>query len=225
MQSFFKKISLKTKKGFSLPELMVSIAIVVIITAVVVYKQSDFADIVAVSNDASAMELAFREVQTYGISVKESQPNSGSFSSAYGISVNLNSYGAGNNNYTYVTFVDNNQSSKYNFNSGGYITCPGAGECSQVFSLTRNNVISDLCVINSSGSDVCYSGGASTNPGRLDIIFLRPNPDASVNVTGRNGNDVTSSYANYRGIKIKLQSPKGNVKTVVVYTTGQISVQ
>ena len=78
-------------------------------------------------------------------------------------------------------------------------------------------------MINSAGTDVCRSGSATPRPGRIDLSFLRPDPSARFVFRDPNGNTV--AFAGHKGMKIKLASPKGNQKTIIIYTTGQIAVQ
>jgi len=214
---FYRKIT-SFSKGFTLLELLVSLAIIGMITAVVVFNQGDFSDQVSLGNVANEMDIQIREAQIYGTSVKELYLNSNLFSYAYGVSFNLNSNG---NNYSYVTFADVDKDNFYDFTS--WITCTptgASGECVKINQLGRNNTIQDICVIDSNNTNQCKAQGAV---GRIDIRFQRPNPTALLSFRNTSGNIIT--FPNHKGVKIVLQSPKGSVKNILVYTTGQVSIQ
>jgi prepilin-type N-terminal cleavage/methylation domain-containing protein len=160
-------------RGFTILELLVSLTIMSLLTAIVVFNQSDFADQTALSNSANDLELALREVQTYGTSGRFDDPGS---------------WSCGN-------------------------------ECLRLSAITRGNRIVDMCAVLNNAPTACVAGGAI---GRVDITFLRPNPAAKILFRNSSG---TSVAPNHDGAKIFLKSPRGNQKTVTIYTTGQISVQ
>ena len=70
--------------------------------------------------------------------------------------------------------------------------------------------MSDLCTTSGSGSEVC---GRS----KLDVVFKRPEPAAYVRANGE-----TTLYN--RG-RVVLSSPRGDLRSIVVEVSGQISVQ
>ena len=107
------KISSKHKRavtlfsaGFTLIELMVSVAVIALVTAVIVYNQGDFSDKISLVNTASDIELQIREAQVYGVSVREFQPSSNEFNFAYGVSINLNAFAGTLGPTSYVSFID-----------------------------------------------------------------------------------------------------------------------
>jgi prepilin-type N-terminal cleavage/methylation domain-containing protein len=209
-------------EGFTLIELMVSIGIIGLITTIVVFNQSDLSDQISLTNTASEIELQLREVQAYGISVREFRPGSDEFSQAYGIDINLNSAsGSVGNDTTFYIFGDLDG----NGSMSGWGTCnPGpTAECISPLVIARGNRISRLCVMRGGGaSDVC-TDGSSGSFRRVAITFLRPDPAPQLRFMNGWGSWVP--YAGHRGVKIEITSPKGEVRTVVVYTTGQISVE
>lgn len=120
-----------------------------------------------------------------------------SFDVAYG--VNMNS----NNDLNYIFFADADKNGRYDVGDG----------LLENYSIKKGNRISDFCATPSSGSERCKSTGDITS---LDITFLRPNPDAIIK---------TNLAETYGTAKIYLESPSGSRRTVVVESTGQISVQ
>jgi len=216
-QFFIKKVPINKSSGFSLPEILVSVFIIAIITSVVVFNQGDFNDRISLKSAADDLELQIREAQVYSISVREFQPSTNEFTSSYGVHFNLDSTTGSNNSYLF--FADRGtQNGIY----GGTIACltGGANECIRRLTLTRNNTISDVCAILSDSSERCFSGG---HVERVDVVFSRPDPSAKISFFNLSGSPVT--YPNHLGAKIVVRSPKGNTNQVYVYVTGQLSVQ
>ncbi len=194
---------MKFTAGFTLVELIVSLAIVSLIMSVVSYNYSAFNDELAVSAGGQEIASVLRQAQTYGLSVKEAAAGSGQFNSAYGVYVDT-----GDNTHYYL-FVDTNGNKKYDPGSG----CGNAGsECVEKDTLRSGVVISSVC-----DGSTCSPSGATG----LTVTYLRPNPDASINFVNAGGNIVGSSLTG----KISLLSPQGKTLTVTIESTGQISVQ
>lgn len=218
MKQFFRKnTSADSSSGFSLPEILVSVFVIALITSVVVFNQGNFNDRIALRSATDDIELQIREAQVYSISVREFQPSGGEFTSSYGVYFNLDSTTGSNNSYLF--FADRGTK---NGIYDGTIACltGGANECVRKFTMTRNNTISDVCAILSNSSEMCLSGGHIE---RVDIVFSRPNPAAKISFFNTSGSPIT--YPNHLGAKIVVRSPKGNTMNVFVYTTGQLSIQ
>ncbi len=213
--NIFPLITKPQKKGFTLIELLMVISIIALITAVVVFNQSDFADNISLTNTANEIELQIREAQVYGISVREFVPTSNEFYIAYGASFNLNNAGSSNNSFIY--FADRNPLNGV-YNTPTTCVADGTTECLSRVRLQRGNIISNICVIQSTGSEVC-----APTLGRFDVTFLRPNPNAKIIFYNGSGGQVT--YPNHRGVRIELRSPKNRTISVYVYSTGQVSIQ
>lgn len=111
-------------------------------------------------------------------------------------------YGAhfesGNNSF--VLFSDANNNNVYDVGA----------EDVKTYKIQTNDKIYDLCGNqNSPAPDVC--GLAS-----VDIIFLRPNPIVILNGAGNPG---------LSDIEIYLKSPKGKIKKIIVFASGQIAIE
>ena len=211
------KISLtkfKYIKGFTLVELIVSIAIMTVILTVVVTGQTNYTSGSSLSQAADDISLSLRQAQVYGISVNKL---SGSFDTGYGIEFRTDSNGSKN---AYILFADRVKSGLYNYTYDGTWNCDindlnqTTGECLQKTIFSNGNIIKELCYIPVSGSE----GSPCSNPvNRADITFLRPNTDAHIILNGNSDPTV-------KGVRIRLQAIDNSTISVVVYTTGQISV-
>jgi hypothetical protein len=193
--------------------MLVSIGIMLVIISIVIFNQSKYTTGAAIQNAANDISLALRQAQVYGVSVKEFTPGSNDFSPAYGMSFNILSSG-GNN--AYIFFADRGvQNGRYD----GVWACAlgGASECLDKTTMGQGNIISGLCQILPPNVEVC-------NLGRVDITFLRPSTDARFAFFHSTGGQI--SLPNAKGVRIKLTSPStGLIRSVVIYRTGQISVQ
>jgi prepilin-type N-terminal cleavage/methylation domain-containing protein len=191
------------KKGFTLIELLVSISIVTVIMAVVIFNYGGFNDTLALSAAEQDLAIAVREAQTYGLSVKEVSVGSGQFNAAYGI------YFSPTSPSEYDVFVDKNGNGLYDAGSG----CgSGATECLEKFIFRDGVTISAICDDTS-----CPPASASS----MQVTFLRPNPDATINFVNSGGTIVETGLTG----KAVLMSPQGKTATVTIGSTGQISVQ
>lgn len=116
--------------GFSLIELLVSIAILAIITSTILARYTAFNSTVLLKDLAYEVALSLREAQSYGVSV---QGDGGQFDRNYGMHFTV-----GN---TYSFFVDRNANLQYD-----------AGEAISTFTIGNNNFIKGLYVDGSTTS-------------------------------------------------------------------------
>ena len=94
---------------------------------------------------------------------------------------------------------------------------PGV-ECQEVINLQRGNKITKLCMP-ATGTSAVVDCGAYHFASILDFVFTRPDPDA--NITGKDA----SGFSSISFGRITVAAPSGYVRTVEVWTTGQVSVQ
>lgn len=201
----------KNHSGFTLIELLVTITIATVILTVVLMNQSTYTDTAALSNLADEVGLTISQAQAYGIGVKEFSPGTSNFSASYGLTFSLLSTGS---NTEYLSFADRDADHIY----GGAWSCPvgGVSECVSKSTISRGNYIESLCVVRTIGADLC-------DVGRVDMVFARPSTEAQIVFFNNSGQQY--SPANIKGAKIMFRSPKGASRSVIVYGTGQISVQ
>lgn len=199
-------------KGFSLIELLVSLGIMSVILGVVINNQQSYTETASLVNLADSISIAVSQAQAYGIAVRETSPGSSVFTSGYGITLSILSNGS---NSAYLFFADKNGNGRYD----GDWSCPvgGAFECLEKVSFQKGNYIDSFCVLRTDGSDIC------NDVSRSDIVFVRPEPEARLKFFNPGGNEFNP--ANIKGAKVILKSANGLTKSIIVYSTGQISVQ
>ena len=199
-------LELSKNKAFTLVEVMVSVSIVSVIMATVLFNYSNFNNNLTLTSSGQELAIAVRQAQTYGLTVKEVTPGGGQFSSAYGIY--FDPTGEPSN---YYIFADIDGDKKYDIGSG----CgSGNTECIEKFSLRNNIKISSIC------------DGSACPPDNsvkmMNVTFLRPNPDAGIYFTDNGGQiKVGPSLTG----KVVLSSPSGKTLTVTIESTGQVLVQ
>ena len=207
-----------TAEGFTLVELVVSIAIMMLIAAVVISSQRTSSDQAQLRNAAQYFSLDLREAQVFGLSVREFSPNGvSSFTIPYGLHFQVS--GQNDQGKTYIQYADWNP--KDGMYSSGICNPGPTSECINRVAWPANIGVGPICIIPLSGANVCSSG--ATGPYFVDVTFTRPSPVPSFVIFDRTGGPV--STAGIKGLSVMLTMPSGISKTVTIYTTGQISVQ
>ena len=189
--------TLKTDRGLSLIELLVTISIITVITTILLVRHGQFSGQILLTNLAYEVALSIREAQVYGLGSKESPIGSSNFNVGYGVH-----FDAANAAY-FIFFADLNNNHRYD----------GVGELLKQYETRYGNRITDFCGISAGGSSQCAAQGSVSY---LDITFLRPNPDAFL---------FTSAGSAYHSASVSVTSPQNFTRSVTVYSTGQISVQ
>lgn len=189
------KNNLKNKQGFTLVELMVSVAIFALMTSFLLAKYGKFNQSVLLTNLAYDVALTIRNAQSYGLNVRSvSAPGvAENFDTAYGVNFDMS------RSTSFVFFSDNSK-------NGTYLD-PSSQNISE-YTIKRGSVISDICIYEN--GDVCTS-----NP-NVNISFIRPNPDAIIKKTNGGGP--------YSSAQITLTATDGSVKKIRVRSTGQIAI-
>ena len=197
------------KRGFTLIELLVVIGIIVIISALMLANTNKFGGQSQLQNLAYDIALSVREAQVYGISV---QGSAGNFNVGYGMHFDTNTKMA------YNLFADTAQIGVYHV---------GEDVRPSPFAIGQGFYISKLCVTPTSGYEFC-TGSSPTSVSQLDILFIRPEPDAYISINNThltfdgNGNVVGGSL--YSQARIVVTSPRGDFMSVVIWSNGQITV-
>ncbi len=197
--------TVKLIQGFTLTEIMISLSIVTVIMASVLFDYSTFNDNLALSSAGQEIAVTIRQAQTYGLNVRETGVSSGQFNSAYGIHFDVA------DPTHYYLFADNNSNNKYDAGSG----CGVSGtECVSMETLRGNVRIFFIC------DAVNCPINASVK--MVDITFLRPDTDAIIYFSDISGSIILGPHTSGRVILI---SPKGKYSAITVESTGQILVQ
>ncbi|MFZ3019970.1 MAG: prepilin-type N-terminal cleavage/methylation domain-containing protein [Minisyncoccia bacterium] len=207
----FKKF--KKESGFSIIEMLISIAIISLIMAVVVLNQGDFTDQFSLTTSANDLELQIRQAQVFGVSVREFSPSSNEFDSGYGVSLSTIST---DYEKVYIAFADRGTK---NGAYDGDINCTvgGSSECIKKVTFSRGVKINQVCALKLNNQEDC-----APIVGRADITFNRPDPAALIETFDSQGNQ--NAISGVIGVRIELMSPKGKLKSIYVYTNGQISI-
>lgn len=212
-------------RGFTLVEMIVVLAIIVIITTIALLGQSSFNRSMVLTDTAYTIAFSIREAQSLGIS---SRAFGSTQDAGYGVSfTNLVPT-------TYKLFAD-----IYPIAPGDTqftAICPGhpdvaatnpeakPGDCIQTletevvrtYSLNNGFRISGFCGRRSSGGNQLCNGPAMES---LNILYLRPNTQSVI--TGVNGNSRTA----LQDATIRVSSPDGTTeRCIYVSKMGQVSV-
>ena len=199
-------------RGFTLIELLVSLGIMGVILSVIALNQRTYTEAALLTNTADELGLSMSEAQAYGVAVKERAAGSADFNAAFGVSLSILESGSTG---AYLLFTDRNGNQYYD--GSWECTTGGASECIERVNLRGGNYIDSFCILRTAGGDIC------NNVSRVDVSFRRPEPEAELKFFNSGGSDYAP--ANIKGASITIKSPSGLVKTVIVYNSGQISVQ
>jgi len=186
------------KRGFSIIELIVSTAILIVITTVVLVNHAAFGGNVLIGALAYDVGLSVRQAQVFGLSVREFGVGTGTFNVGYGVHFDIN------NPTSYQIFADVGKNKIYDASDG----------TQEVFSIGRGFSISRICATTVANIELCSDTSSITE---LDITFIRPDPDAFIRA---DGNTMTV----YQSARIVVSSPQGKEREVTVESTGQISI-
>ncbi len=188
-------------RGFTLVELLISTAIITVITSMVIVRFTSFDSTVLLKSMAYEVGVVLRETQIYAVSVVNTGTGASSnFRYPYGLS-----FTPGSNGYVF-----------FRYNNGGISAVPRyeSAEVTVIRSVMLDNSMEvfDVCVTNNGVDDCTIS--------RLDISFRRPEFSALF-YTPQLGSPSTVSAG-----KIYLRSTRNttNVWIVEVKLLGQIMV-
>lgn len=207
--AILKKARAEAVRGFSLIEMLVVIGIIVMISGVVLSNNARFGGVIQLQNLAYDIALTIRQAQVYGISVQRFNTTT-TFAAAYGMHFAMSSPNS------YQLFGDVSSPANGIYDPGGVTP-----ELVQSTTIQAGYTIAGLFATPPGGSEISVSS--------LDITYRRPDPDAYIS---RNGDVLTfnakGKYASgtiNEQARILLQSPRGDQKSIVVSSNGQISVQ
>ncbi len=193
--------------GFTLVELLISTAIITIITAIVLVRYGTFDSVTLLKSLAYEVGLTIREAQVYSVSVSDLS-GLGNYRSPYGLN-----FSVGGSDYTLFRFdsVSSTDRPKY--------VTPEASDI-RTYSLTNGVYVYDVCVWVAGAMD-CASDEDVTEQ-QLDISFRRPEFAALFNAHWLDA----GTQNNIERARIELVSPRNttNIWIVDVNLLGQISI-
>lgn len=233
-----KKFQNKIKylSGMTLIELMVVIAIFTIITSITIFDYGSFNSGAAINNLGDDVALSIRKAQSYAIGTHQSD---GDFQVGYGVHFTANvPNGVGNynklagSNKSFILYTDfSSGSTGYTFSSSsspsnicGQVT--HKNECMEMLNIGGDSEIKSISIYSGSGTRI-----QTSEEGALNIIFKRPNPDASFCYTEKNNSGANCLYAPNSISRADIvisngqDNAKEKTKTISVYNTGQIDIE
>ena len=209
-------------KGFTIIELVVSVAIFAFMTALVISKYGTFNQNTLLVNVAYDMALTVRTAQSYGLSVK-SADGTNTFNAPYGVHFDM-----GDTTH-FKLFVDKDSNYKYSSSP--------VEESITTYTLNSGAKISKICLGSDFNTD-CGTGSLKllTSNDALDITYRRPNPNAIPYCVDRLNNSTLCSIITSVGtnninpvgqpiVFITITSSDGtNSQNILIRKNGQISV-
>jgi prepilin-type N-terminal cleavage/methylation domain-containing protein len=208
-------------RGFTLVELSISMAIMVIMMAIILVHYPETSVRLSLANVSHTTALLIREAQVRGSSI-DSGNNSLAVESpigGYGVYVSMNAISQ------LVLFADTVDSAVPKPNNilignGIYENNSSINETKSITKFPKGYTISKICV----GTAFPFSCTTSNTPAitSLTISFIRPNPQPLIYI-----NNDTST--NFSAGCIELRSPRapanGHVRSIQFYNSGMIRTQ
>ena len=220
--------------GMTLIELLVVLGIFIMIVSLTIFNYGSYRSSVSIQNLSNDIALSIRKAQSYAIGVANTT-SSAQFSYGYGLHFSTvqdpPTPAHTGSNKAFLIFTD--VSKDYMFQSTGsacsYTTVTATNECAEELSILTPDQVSTIYLNSSISSIIAGTAIAQPQGSSVDIVFLRPNPDAHFcyrkTPTFVNGDtcDQSSSISN---VTIKIASMQNsNVRYITVWNTGQISAQ
>lgn len=204
--------------GFTLVELLVTITIFVMLTGVVIFNQERFNSTIFLTNLSYDIALTLRQAQTYGVNIRGFNTGTGgdSIFTPYGVHFDTSA----DKSFILFADIDPDIDSDENVTSDGVFNrtdgqqvsldkCILDDGCEKRTLIQKGNKISSLCAKKGTGD--CEGVNS------LDIVFVRPNPEAIIAVEG------VTDY-NYAEIVV-TNSTEDSFRTVVVQKNGVVYVK
>ncbi len=179
-------------------EMIVVLGIVTLVSSVVLANYPAFNERLGVRRAAEDIASSIRQAQAYGLGVKEFGPGSGIFP-GYGIYFQRYA-SAGVPATSYILYADGIiKNLKYD-----------TDEKISELPLQGTAVVDDICA----NQKQATPGPCGIN--YFYVEYLRPQPSVSLQ---------SSAGVFYNDAEIKIKGPRGTVKTIVIWLSGQVSIE
>lgn len=204
-------------RGFTLIELMVSLAIFAFMTAFLLARYGTFNQTTLLTNLAYDTAITIRSAQSYGLNVQGTGSGISSCGAEYSIGNTCFQYPYGVDFQTakpdqFILFTDLNSNGEYDSTGDANTTA----EIVSTYNMNKGYSIAGLCV----GS----SPTSCTSVNQLDITFKRPIPDAIINGCTSATCGVGSTWQDNQSYGQVTLTANNTIVHVTVYSTGEISV-
>ena len=186
-----------SKRGFTLIEMLVVTAIMILISGLLLASNSRFGGTVQLESLAYDIGLSIRQAQVYGISVRQFSP--GVYTAGYGMHFEMSSP------TSYVLFGDAVSA------NGLYDT----GELVTSTLISSGYSIKQLCVTKTGNAEDCTVT-------KVDLLFKRPEPHAFISANSLSCTLLAGPCQ--ESARIVVQSPRNDTMSIIVAVSGQISV-
>lgn len=195
--------------GFTLLELMVTIAIMITLMSVLLFNQRRFGLATAGNNSAEQVSIALREAQVYASGSKNFRAGSSNFNVNYGVFFDT---AVATQMTLFGDCYPNLTTPNYKYDTNG---CPiGGNESVRQFTFDPKFRVTRLCV--NTAADPA-SPTCPTNTTTLNVVFNRGNLDAVISRTGSDRNN----YA-----EIELRSLDNSItKVVAIWSSGRMYIK
>ncbi len=211
----FKHFRRCFSKGFTLVELIVVSAIILLITTFILFQQSKFNSSTLLRSLSYSMALSVRQAQVYGTSVRGFSTTVGgavTFGSGYGIQFPA----AGAVPYQYYLFADPSTGA----GSDGQRQSDGSEDVipPSPYSVGKGYSVSRLCVRIGQNTPDCSVSS-------LTVFFRRPNPEACISTNVAPGACAAGATPVYNSAYVEVKSSgNGDTRGIKVADTGQIAI-
>jgi type II secretory pathway pseudopilin PulG len=183
--------------GFTVLEMIIVMGIMLTMVSLVLANYPSFNERLGVRQAAEEIASSGRQVQAYGLGVKEFGKGSGAFP---GYGLHFSRFASADVPATsYIFFADNNKDLQYN----------APGEKISDAPIQGSAYISDICA-NQKQIPAGPCGLLS-----LDVVYLRPTPSVS----------LKSGGFLYADVEVKIKGSRGTTKTIIFWLSGQVSIE
>ncbi|MEQ1666552.1 MAG: type II secretion system protein [Bdellovibrionales bacterium] len=218
-------------KGFTLVELLVTLSVFTVVSAVTLANYPKFNNQTAITALAQQIAISIREAQVYGVAVKNSSTTASVVAQnvypAYGIyfatTTASTTYGSGTSYSVFFDKVTGTGPAPY-FKPIGDDYFTDLSELVETVRIQNGNRIIGLC-----GVELTPPGNTTCVPAYwANVVFRRPNPDAIIKIVKTNTLWPSGSptLVEVSRLDITIRSRDQSLtKVIQIYSSGQINVK